>query len=110
MVRRKNPILAQAHTHTQKKIFYGKFCAKKCYFHFPKVFLITFSEGNGRAQVEENNSNHTLVCDDDAHKVVLCTRSHFFCTRWVKEIDLKDTPHNKGKKPPHKKMLKTSCG
>ena len=81
---------------------------KKCYFHFPKVFLITFSEGNGRAQVEENNSNHnhTLVCDDDAHKVVLCTRSHFSCTRWVKEIDLKDTTHNKGKKPPHKKMFK----
>ena len=82
------------------------FVQKKCYFHFPKVFLITFSEGNGRAQVEENNSNHTFVCDDDAHKVVLCARSHFFCTRWVKEIDLKDTPHNKGKKPPHKKMLK----
>ena len=47
------------------------------------MFLITFSEGNGRAEVEENSSNGTFVCDDDAHKVVLCTRSPFFCTRWV---------------------------
>ena len=30
----------------------------------------------------------------------------FFCTRWVKEIDLKDTTHDKGKKPPHKKLFK----
>ena len=33
---------------------------KNCDFHFPKVFLITFSEGNGRAEVEEKNSNDTL--------------------------------------------------
>ena len=43
-----------------------------------KVFIITSSEGNGCAEVEEDNSNDTLVCDDDAHIVVLCTRSHFF--------------------------------
>ena len=47
------------------------------------MFLNTFLEGNGHAEVEENNSNDTLVYDDDAHKVVLSTRSHFFCMRWV---------------------------
>ena len=39
------------------------------------MFLITFSEGNSRADVEKNISNDTLVCDDDAHIVVLCTFS-----------------------------------
>ena len=47
------------------------------------VFLITFPEGNGCAEVEENKSKDTLVYDDDAHKVVLSTHSHFFCLRWV---------------------------
>ena len=56
---------------------------KKCDFSFPKVFLITFSEGNSRADVEKNTSNDTFVCDDDAHIVVLCTCSPFFCTRWL---------------------------
>ena len=42
------------------------------------MFLITFSEGNGRAEVNEDNSNDTLVCDDDAHKVVVCTHGYFF--------------------------------
>ena len=37
----------------------------------------TFSDGNGRAEVEKINSNGTLVCDDEAHKVVLSTRSPF---------------------------------
>ena len=58
------------------------------------MFLITFSEENGRAKVEENNSNDTLVCDDDAHKVILSTRSRFFCN-WN---DFKDTVHDKRKK------------
>ena len=58
---------------------HGKICA----FHFPKVFLITFFEGNCREKVKENNSNDTLVCDVKAHIVVLCTSSPFFCTRWV---------------------------
>ena len=56
---------------------------KKCDFSFPKVFLITFFEGNSRADVEKNTSNDTFVCDDDAHIVVLCTCSPFFCTRWL---------------------------
>ena len=34
---------------------------KNCDFHFPKVFLITFSEGNGRAEVEEKNSNDMMM-------------------------------------------------
>ena len=41
------------------------------------------SERNGSAEVEVNNSNGTFVCDGDAHKVVLCPRSPFFCMRWV---------------------------
>ena len=68
---------------------------KKCDFHFPRVFLNKFSEGNGCDEVEENNSNDTLVSDDDAHKVVLCTGSHFFCSSWVltkvKGKEFKDT-------------------
>ena len=36
--------------------------------------LITFCERNGFTEVEENDSNDTLVCDDDAHKVVVCSR------------------------------------
>ena len=47
------------------------------------MFLITFSEGNGRAELEKNTSNDAFVCDDEAHIVVLCARSPFFCTRWV---------------------------
>ena len=70
---------------TKKSYFRTKFVFKKKNYDFQvqNVFLITFSEGNGRAEVEENNSNGTFVCNDDAHKVVLCTRSPFFCTRWV---------------------------
>ena len=32
-------------------------------------------------KVEENDSNDTLVLDDDAHKVNLRTRCYFFCMR-----------------------------
>ena len=35
------------------------------------VLIVTFSEGNGLAEVEENYSNDTPVYDDDAHKTVL---------------------------------------
>ena len=60
---------------------------KKNYdFQVQKVFLITFSEGKGRAEVEENNSYGTFLCDDDAHKVILCF-SHFFVRR-VLMLDL----------------------
>ena len=30
---------------------------------------------NGFTEVEENDSNDTLACDDDANKVVLCVPS-----------------------------------
>ena len=67
----------------------------KCEFHFPRVFLIIFSEGNGCAEVEENNYNDTLVSDDYAHKVILYTRSHISCTSLVltevKGKEFKDT-------------------
>ena len=71
---------------------------------FPNVLILILSKLDS-FQLENNHDDQnfltkdcydTLVCDDDAHKVFLCTRSHFFCTRWVKKIDLKDTPHNKG--------------
>ena len=42
-----------------------------------REILITFSEGNRRADVEKNTSNDTFVCDDDAHIVVLSTYSPF---------------------------------
>ena len=42
---------------------------------------ITFSERNGLAEVEENDSNDTLVLYDDAHKVNLHTHSYFICMR-----------------------------
>ena len=41
------------------------------------VLIVTFCEGNGLAEVEENDSNDTPVHDDDAHKIVLCTKSYF---------------------------------
>ena len=42
------------------------------------VLLVTFCEGNGIAEFEENDSNDTLACDDDAHKVIVCSHSYFF--------------------------------
>ena len=33
---------------------------------------------HGSTEVEENHSNTTLACDDDAPKAVVCTHSHFF--------------------------------
>ena len=40
--------------------------------------IIALCKGNGLAEVEENDSNDTLVCDDDAHKVVVCSHGFFF--------------------------------
>ena len=37
------------------------------------VLMVTFSEGNGLVEVEEGDSKDTLACDDDAHKVDVCT-------------------------------------
>ena len=33
--------------------------------------------------VVKDESNDTLAGVDDAHKVVLCTRRHFFCKKFV---------------------------
>ena len=38
-----------------------------------RVPMVTFSEGNGTAEVEEGDSKDTLACDDDAHKADVCT-------------------------------------
>ena len=40
-----------------------------------------FSQRNGHAGVEENDSKDTLVLYDDAHKVNLHTHSYFICMR-----------------------------
>ena len=37
------------------------------------VLMVTFSEGNGIAEVEEGDSQDTLACDDHAHKANVCT-------------------------------------
>ena len=37
------------------------------------VLTDTFSEGNCLAEVEEGDSRNALACDDDAHKVDVCT-------------------------------------
>ena len=39
------------------------------------VSLVTILDINGLTEVEENDSNDTLECDDDAHKVILCNQS-----------------------------------
>ena len=41
------------------------------------VLIVTFWEGNGLAEIEENDFNNTPVYDGDAHKIVLCTKSYF---------------------------------
>ena len=38
---------------------------------------LLFLDENGFTEIEENNPNDTLACDDDAHKVVMCTPSLF---------------------------------
>ena len=40
-----------------------------------------FSKRNGLAEVKENDSNDTLVLDNDAHEVNLHSCSYFFCMR-----------------------------
>ena len=42
-----------------------------------KDFIVALYEANGHAEVEENNSNDTPECDDDAHKSVLCSHRNF---------------------------------
>ena len=43
---------------------------RKLWFSIPKSVPNYISEGNGSAEVDENNSNGNFVCDGDAHKVV----------------------------------------
>ena len=38
--------------------------------------LVTILDVNGVTEVEENDSNDTVACDDDAHKVDMCPESH----------------------------------
>ena len=41
--------------------------------------LVTILDVNGLTEVEENDSNDTHACDDDAHKVILCAHSLILC-------------------------------
>ena len=41
--------------------------------------LVTFLDENVVTEVAENDSNDTLACDDDAHKVILCAHSLILC-------------------------------
>ena len=41
--------------------------------------LVTFLYMNGLAEVEENDSNDSLACDDNAHKVIICAHSLILC-------------------------------
>ena len=55
--------------------------------------ILKILDENYLADVEENDSNDTPACDDDA-------RSHFFLEIGLTEVkgnDFKDTPHNKKK-------------
>ena len=49
----------------------------KCQENVKKIF----SKRNGLAEVKENDSNDTLVLDNDAHRVNLHSCSYFFCMR-----------------------------
>ena len=42
------------------------------------MLMVTFSGGNGLAEVEEGDSGETLACADDAHKADVYTYSHSF--------------------------------
>ena len=50
-------------------------CSRKWFQRYS--FIVNFSEGTSHAEDEENDSNETPACDDDAHKAVLCTHSDF---------------------------------
>ena len=39
----------------------------------PVCSWLLFFEGNGLAETKEGDSKDTLACDDDAHKVDVCT-------------------------------------
>ena len=47
----------------------------------PRKCKKIFSKRNGLAEVKENDSNDTLVLDNDAHRVNLHSCSYFFCMR-----------------------------
>ena len=54
--------------------------------------MVTFLDENGVTEVEENDSNDTIACDDDAHKVVLCNHSlilHAWFLFWIKMVLLR---------------------
>ena len=55
------------------------FCERHCSYWWSQrySFIVNFSEGPSHAEDEENDSNETPACDDDAHKAVLCTHSNF---------------------------------
>ena len=57
------------------EIHWSYWCSRKWFQRYS--FIVNFSEGTSHAEDEENDSNETPACDDDAHKAVLCTHSNF---------------------------------
>ena len=58
---------SSAHTHTQKG----------------KTLILVQRHEKIQKSKETIDSNDTLECDDEAHKVVLSTHSHFFWITWT---------------------------
>ena len=58
--------------HCVKNVSKKKTSLKDTWNHKMSSWLLFF-EGNGFAEVEEGDSKDTLACDDDAHKVDVCT-------------------------------------
>ena len=74
----KNLIPSQAHKRAPKKSYKTNFMLKKYDFHSPKGASNYILRRMKPLWVEENNSDDTFECDDDANRVVLYTSSQFF--------------------------------
>ena len=80
-MRKKNNSLSS--TQRKKKSYFKTMFVleKDRIFITSKESLIT--EDSGRAEVEKDNTIETLKCENEAHIVVLCTSSQFFCKMWA---------------------------
>ena len=67
------PLNKQYYKACENSIQEGIYKLSKLFF----VLIVTFCEVNGLAEVEENDANDTLECNDEAHKVVVCSHGYF---------------------------------
>ena len=56
--------------------------------------LVTILDINGLAEVEENDSNDSLACDDNAHKVIICAHSLILCVQLLEVNGLSEVDEN----------------